>query len=753
MRHRILIILGLTLITISLLLAACGGQPEPTLPAPTLEPLRTPAPQPDPVECPEVVCPEPEVVAAVAVPFEEQWAGSPHSDETSESFVHWDAASPPEIPASCARCHSSEGFIDYLGADGTAFREVNQAHERGSVINCTACHNEVTRTLDSVVFPSGAELTGLGNEVVCMQCHQGRASTVQVDSAIENAGLTGDDDVTSEELGFINIHYYAAAATQYGAMAMAGYQYEEQRYDQRFEHVPGYDTCIGCHDSHTLEVKLADCAVCHPTAGSLEAIRDIRMEGSLADYDGDGNVTEGLYYEILGLQELLYQGIQAYATEVSGVPIVYESHTHPYFFIDTDGDGVASEDEAVRANAYNAWSPRLLRAAYNYQTSLKDPGAFVHGGKYIIQLLYDSIVDINSAVSDPIDTSAMRREDPGHFRASAQAFRYWDNTGVVPATCAKCHSGTGLPQFLDEATRSTDGVTGAVVSHAPTLGLECSTCHDDISTFTRYPVDQVRFPSGAIIGFGEGDDNNLCLNCHQGREANATVQAAIQRANVEYDVVSPALSFRNPHYFAAGATLFGDEAQGAYQYPEREYNGRFTHVQNLNTCVQCHDAHALRIPLQACAGCHQGADSLEALRTIRFGSPELDFDGDGELKGIGEEIENMQALLLEAIQAYALENEDTAAIAYSSASHPYWYLDLNENGQVDPDEATRANSYNTWTPRLLAAAYNYQWAQKDPGAFAHNGMYMIQVLYDSLEDIGADVSGMNRPPVETTAEE
>jgi len=46
---------------------------------------------------------------------------------------------------------------------------------------------------------------------------------------------------------------------------------------------------------------------------------------------------------------------------------------------------------------------------------------------------------------------------------------------------------------------------------------------------------------------------------------------------------------------------------------------------------------------------------------------------------------------------------------------------------------------------LLKAAYNYQYSQKDPGAFAHNGPYILQILYDSLEDIGADTSGMTRP--------
>ena len=47
---------------------------------------------------------------------------------------------------------------------------------------------------------------------------------------------------------------------------------------------------------------------------------------------------------------------------------------------------------------------------------------------------------------------------------------------------------------------------------------------------------------------------------------------------------------------------------------------------------------------------------------------------------------------------------------------------------------------------MLQAAYNYTWVQKDPGAFAHNGMYMIQVLYDTLESLGA-ADGMTRPEV------
>jgi len=97
------------------------------------------------------------------------------------------------------------------------------------------------------------------------------------------------------------------------------------------------------------------------------------------------------------------------------------------------------------------------------------------------------------------------------------------------------------------------------------------------------------------------------------------------------------------------------------------------------------------------------------------------------------------------MQAYAADTAGTENIVYDSHSYPYFFLDTNGNGEPDPDEAAFPNRYNTWTPNLLRAAFNYQYAAKDPGGFTHNGLYVIQTLYDSIEAVGGDVSGMTRP--------
>ena len=125
----------------------------------------------------------------------------------------------------------------------------------------------------------------------------------------------------------------------------------------------------------------------------------IRM--STTDYDGDGDVEEGIYGEIATMKEVLLAAIQAYAASTAGVDaIIYDSHAYPYFFIDTDGDGAsAGPSEANYGNRFTSWTPALLRAAYNYQYASKDPGAFAHNAEYVLQLLYDAISDIGGSTT------------------------------------------------------------------------------------------------------------------------------------------------------------------------------------------------------------------------------------------------------------------------------------------------------------------------------------------------------------------
>lgn len=362
----IALMLGASLILSACISAAGAGV------APAIAPV---------ADCPTVEAPE-------IVSFNEQWASSPHADEDAEAFRHWDAETPQEIPVDCARCHSRTGFLDYLGVDGTAAGVVDSPAKIGTTITCYVCHNEATYTLESAVFPSGKRIGGLGPEARCITCHMGRASTMTLNIRITEANLIGDD-TPSPDLKFLNSHS-TSAATSFGSEVQGAYEYNGKSYRGRYTRGEDFFACTRCHDQHTLEIKMDTCVECHTFTG--EDVKAIRVYSN--DIDGDGDTTEGIAFEIEQLQADLLEAIQVYARDQMGVPIAYDLAHHPYFYIDTNQNGLVDAEEVSAENVYNSWSPRLLRAAYNYNYAAHDAGAYAHNSTYIIQVLFDSLADL-----------------------------------------------------------------------------------------------------------------------------------------------------------------------------------------------------------------------------------------------------------------------------------------------------------------------------------------------------------------------
>src|SRR5689334_11272644 len=92
------ILAGVLLVTVAILFA-CNGTP-------TTETPTTQAPE---------------------TPYLADWQSSDHADVAGEPFRHWDAEYPAEVPPTCARCHTSAGYRDFLGADGSEAHQVDAA--------------------------------------------------------------------------------------------------------------------------------------------------------------------------------------------------------------------------------------------------------------------------------------------------------------------------------------------------------------------------------------------------------------------------------------------------------------------------------------------------------------------------------------------------------------------------------------------------------------------------------------------------
>ena len=352
---------------------------------------------------------------------------SPHASTTGAFAAESDNTS-------CMRCHTSTGFKDYIhdgSQDATAM-----ASGTPDPLTCTSCHNADTAsyasgvTIDTSGFTPGdnpatykriadggagthISLT-VGREGICIRCHAPRSS----DGAIKvNAwvyGMTLDTAYTSastytfaqypanntatpagkvssnqNRASAVTFHYVPVLATFYGNDAKEGFQYQTNPDGNALSYVgknnlmSGYDTCIKCHNPHTTEVQPAKCVSCHAGVSTVADYRNIRSTTS--DYDGDGNISEGMYNEVEGVKAKLYAVIQNYASLQR--PIVFSpatSSTAPW----RRGDDTTK--------VYDKFTPRLIKALYNYHLAYRETGAYVHNSKYIVQLMYDSIKDLNS---------------------------------------------------------------------------------------------------------------------------------------------------------------------------------------------------------------------------------------------------------------------------------------------------------------------------------------------------------------------
>ena len=220
------------------------------------------------------------------------------------------------------------------------------------------------------------------------------------------------------------------------------------------------------------------------------------------------------------------------------------------------------------------------------------------------------------------------------------------------------------------------------------------------------------------------------MACHQGRSSKVQVDNASDNGVIQMPTDYPSYDFINIHYYAAGATFFGTDVQGGYEYDGNVYRGQNTYVglhtsdgRTLVDCVGCHlnaseDAdskqrHTFLPKVEDCNQCHSG-QAFEDLS----GSPGDNF------REINVLVEDLYA----AIQDYAT-NDLSSPVLYDSSAYPYWFKD-NGGG------ANFGNRYRDFDFNMLTAAYNYQVALKDPGGYMHNGGYIQQLLFDSTCSMG-----------------
>ena len=597
-----------------------------------------------------------------------------HYDSNSQAYTDHTAS------GACVRCHTNDGFKDYIGASGAAMNYNDTFLAKGTVfpagpMNCQTCHNSVSDPtvasagLTSVEFVSLNTITGLDKATgLCSQCHQGRESTASVNSKISGAVATA-----SKGLAIISVTASAAGTTTtiQAKTAMAASQYK------------GYTLVATNNANQGLKVTVAD-----NTVGTTSAAGTITLASTLTA------ATNG---PVTGPPAIPADTFTLWPTATGGGSDAFT--------------GIRQGDQAVRrgttlVDSSRAWNPNQWTNFYLFIQTDPNPGS-PNAGLY-------RLITGNDATSLTVANAAL---------SSGMAF---------PAPIA---AGTRYEILVKEDTSVLDAVASSI----------------SFSNSHYLPASAILHGADAMIGY-QNPRNLANAAVVQTNTSTSTSTATALGTGTQTGTVTVTSTATNTNIITPNVAA------------ARSYAGKNLHGVSQDSCVSCHSPHTLEVAVSdtTCGRCHFKEDGtpvanmaeLEEARQFGFDG---DIDGDGTAESLKAEVDGLATLLYSAIQRYATVKAGHG-ICYLASTNPYWFIDTNGSGGFcDTAEADPCNVYSSvtgttldansvacvagkqhtgyYTPRLLRAAFNYQIYVKEPGAWAHNPRYIIEMLYDSLVDL------------------
>ncbi|MGE5619203.1 MAG: multiheme c-type cytochrome [Sphingomonadaceae bacterium] len=316
-----------------------------------------------------------------------------------------------------------------------------------------------------------------------------------------------------------------------------------------------------------------------------------------------------------------------------------------------------------------------------------------------------------------------------HSDEDSQAWNY--PTGPSRQACVRCHSGAGYVSFVENPTEP-----ASWDNSKQTVG--CSTCHDPHSAANKFQLRTVGKPTEAAGVTKDFGLSATCANCHNGRTTAADAQKG------SYPHYSPAAEMlsdtggvtygqtvpNSPHGMLVGTSPMRDPA-------DAEGKTMLFGGATPGPCVACHmvgnslDAndpnkfnvgeHSFNMVspdgkaqnISACQSCHAGATKFDF-------EAKADYDGNGKVEGVQEEVAGLVRLLQQAIADSGIKPIE---------GNPYF----------DPQDLAKANE------KQRNAIYNYRFVRGLEGSDGkanaiHNFKRSVALLQLSYKDLtGNDV--------------
>lgn len=334
-----------------------------------------------------------------------------------------------------------------------------------------------------------------------------------------------------------------------------------------------------------------------------------------------------------------------------------------------------------------------------------------------------------------------------------------ENGADSRTACAKCHTGNVFYYTYYKLTRAPSPFTDAENCCELPAPITCQICHSPMYANNKAQVFEygsVKTTSGLHLeNVGSGA---LCSKCHN-------TEHNIHDPKTLKERLAPHSPQADLSYGQAGYDL------GPKDFPPLE--GIACARDAGEGCVTCHmdkgplnpnepgyrqmGDHTFRMTskeglpnTRPCQSCHAGRQSFNP-RAI------ADFDGDGQVKGVREEIEGLMNLLKTTLkEAIATtqytgclgKNRPGAGIAISNTMKivvvDQWGYDLgdcNRNGLVDRQEQPYV--FPNQDLLLHQAAYNYLLIERDKSWGLHNFPYAIKLLQRTIYALRQRVGKMD----------
>jgi hypothetical protein len=627
----------------------------------------------------------------VGVPQKADWAQSGHQDPAGALGGH--------DSQSCRRCHNAQGFMDYVGADGSPANNLsgtfypdalsasfsNGTQVLVTVLKCQTCHNSTidpltTAGLTKVLLAGDiANVSGSSNYTVqvdksfgiCVQCHQ--------------SGYSGSGLQTAASYVDANV------ATKVGGVALAVVTANKPA--SVLNGSVGLNNFVAQNSSTVLLTNVTNLTV-------------NAYKGYTAMFRGEA------INALNGARATVAANDASTVTLASALPAAPSAGVlYP----------VTSSAPSIFAAATGNTTTQFTRSTGTWTASTTAGTGQV--GLYVYFFSGTCVGQYAGPVTANTTT-----------------------TLTYPALATSCVPSSG-DAILFSSTVADSAVLFPTATSGSTTQLFDTNRDPTVWTTNKWLGYQVRFLSGAnagkVVSITASDPTSITFLAAL---ANPVAAGDLYEISVKSSATT-GVSIATSHRLEAAATLFGADGSSWYQYPDKTYAATFAHNSTGGSCITCHDPHTLDIELATCTGCHADANGTATNGVIPFSAcatptgsqastQSCTTSWTGSPSGVKSDVDALASALGTKLNSLGI----CFSIGATSVSvKPFTAGACNNAGAAPALTASQARAFFNWTFYL----------QGDPGAWAHNPDYVKQALYDSIVDLGGTlpvgVTVLNRP--------